>query len=361
MPEHSTGFTGAVPPTPRGTENWQRPAGPVSADAGGQVHFPPIANGLDYLLSATEHLAPDPVSERALKYAILHLAAGAEVLLKARLQLEHWSLVFKDPGQATRKALEGGTLTSCTPQETLQRLRDIAGVVIDDKDMRILTQLAQHRNALQHYGLTGPTATVGPVEARSAAALDFLIRFLDEELLPALTAEELVAVQDEMTTIRGKLESIESFARKRLKRLRAVLEPVRANTVRCGECFQFALVIGGPRPRCHFCWSNPPLAYTLAVHALLELGRRVPDAAFEHVLTGSGRLGECCDRCGCDTVMHGVMTAAYADADGGLVALCFFCAEVSPTKPTCLVCGAPFEPGRSELGCPSCVRESEQQ
>ncbi|MFG2950467.1 hypothetical protein [Streptomyces adustus] len=329
------------------------------------MHFPPIANGLDYLLSATEHLAPDlvgdPVSERALKYAILHLAAGAEVLLKARLQLEHWSLVFKDPGQATRKALESGTLTSCTPQETLQRLRDIAGVAIGDKDTRTLTQLAQHRNALQHYGLTGPTATVGSVEARTASVLDFLIRFLDEELLPALTPDELVSVQGEMTTIRRKLESIESFTRKRLKRLHADLEPVRAHTVRCGDCFQFTLVIGGPRPRCHFCWSNPSVAYALAAHALFELGRRVPDAAFEQLQTGSGSLGETCGSCGCDTVMHGVMTAAYGDDGGGVVALCFFCAEVSATKPTCLVCGARFEQVGNELGCASCMREAEQQ
>lgn len=41
------------------------------------------------------------------------VAAGAEVLLKARLQLEHWTLIFKDPGQATRKALESGTFISC--------------------------------------------------------------------------------------------------------------------------------------------------------------------------------------------------------------------------------------------------------
>lgn len=35
-------------------------------------------------------------------------AAGAEVLLKARLQMVHWSLVFVSPGDATREALERG-------------------------------------------------------------------------------------------------------------------------------------------------------------------------------------------------------------------------------------------------------------
>ncbi|MGW0886006.1 hypothetical protein [Streptomyces sp. NPDC002671] len=72
-------------PTPRGPRVWQRPGVATSSEqAGAQVHFPPIANGLDYLLSVTKHLVVDDedatVTERALKYAILHLAAGAEVL-----------------------------------------------------------------------------------------------------------------------------------------------------------------------------------------------------------------------------------------------------------------------------------------
>lgn len=70
---------------------------------GSEVFFPPVPNGLDYLVSVVEHLesGDERVSARDLKYAVLHLAAGAEVLLKAWLPLEHWSLVFKDPGHRT--------------------------------------------------------------------------------------------------------------------------------------------------------------------------------------------------------------------------------------------------------------------
>ncbi|MDJ0466041.1 hypothetical protein [Streptomyces sp. H27-C3] len=61
---------------------------------GGQpaVDFPPMQNGIDDLLSATTYLTHgDPPEPRDLKYAILHLQAAVEVLLKARLQREHWS------------------------------------------------------------------------------------------------------------------------------------------------------------------------------------------------------------------------------------------------------------------------------
>ena len=52
-----------------------------------------LENAFDYLLSAAEYASLK--SPRSWKYAILHLVAGIELLLKARLQQEHWSLLFQ--------------------------------------------------------------------------------------------------------------------------------------------------------------------------------------------------------------------------------------------------------------------------
>jgi hypothetical protein len=46
------------------------------------------------------HLGGTP-SAQDLKYAVLHLQAAREVLLKVRLIREHWTLVFKNPDKAT--------------------------------------------------------------------------------------------------------------------------------------------------------------------------------------------------------------------------------------------------------------------
>ncbi|MGW0886033.1 hypothetical protein [Streptomyces sp. NPDC002671] len=121
---------------------------------GSEVDFPPIANGLDYLLNVITSLADDEerVSAHNLKYAVLHLQAAAEVLLKYRLQQEHWTLVFADPGKARKEDLADGSLASCTPAQTVDRLRHIVGLPITDKDAAALTKLAKTRNGLQHYG-----------------------------------------------------------------------------------------------------------------------------------------------------------------------------------------------------------------
>jgi hypothetical protein len=59
------------------------------------VHFPPVLNGLDFLESTVTLLAVEGnVPPRNLKYAVVHLAAAVETLLKARLALEDPKLVW---------------------------------------------------------------------------------------------------------------------------------------------------------------------------------------------------------------------------------------------------------------------------
>lgn len=50
---------------------------------------------MDYLVSVLKHLTEGatPPSARDLKYTALHLQAATEVLLKARLAREHFSLM----------------------------------------------------------------------------------------------------------------------------------------------------------------------------------------------------------------------------------------------------------------------------
>jgi len=117
------------------------------------IMFRPADNGLDYLQSVIEHLRDDP-DERDLKYAVLHLQAAVEVLLKVRLVREHWSLIFEKPSAATSAALVGGDFKSITLEDTLTRLTNIAGVEVPKLAQQQFQRLANKRNKLQHFGLS---------------------------------------------------------------------------------------------------------------------------------------------------------------------------------------------------------------
>ncbi|MEU2245048.1 hypothetical protein ABZ572_37325 [Streptomyces sp. NPDC018338] len=304
---------------------------------GSEVNFPPIANGLDYLLSVIASLAIGEeewewISARDLKYAVLHLQAAAEVLLKYRLQQEHWTLVFADPGKARKEEVADGSLTSCTPAQTVDRLRRIVGLPIGDKDATALTRLAKTRNALQHYGLTDSARAV---EARTVEVLDFLVRFLDEQLLPALPDEDRQQVTQDMRTIRSGLSRIKGFVTRRMRRLRAELEPHRNRTVVCPHCDQWALVVADGNSTCRFCTVQ-----TDAVDYLL------------HRETGSNASYRRCLSCDTHTLVCGVLTAAAPDVP---VDLCFSCGKTFPELETCLRCNRCFQPHDFETVCAACL------
>ena len=117
--------------------------------APGRMQLSLVENSLDFFLSAAEYAAKDdPLSW---KYSILHLADGVELLFKARLEREHWSLLFADINQSSLEKLERGDFKSVDFEDTCRRLRQIALVKIDDHQYGQLNELRKLRNKIRHY------------------------------------------------------------------------------------------------------------------------------------------------------------------------------------------------------------------
>lgn len=309
------------------------------------VRFPPIPNGVDYLVSVVELLSGDmnDPNPRDFKYAVLHLQAASEVLLKSRLQIEHWTLVVKDATKTNETRYRKGDFESTTHSETMRRLVDVVGIDISDGDKRALQSLAKTRNSLQHWGLT---ESVVAIETRAADVLDFLIRFLDEYLLAALTEDELAEIEDDMRRVREGLTGIKSFTKSRMERLRSELEYAAEYTVQCPDCGQFALVIDGGEGKCHFCGR------------LREGGELAEDYAFEilhfswhDVKEGADPIVVECPSCDLETLVLGAVTAAQSH---GPVKFCFNCAESFHDLDSCTRCGRPYMRTDGSVICGHC-------
>jgi hypothetical protein len=277
---------------------------------------------VDYLSSVVELLnregvtwfADDAPTPRDVKYAVLHLQAATEVLLKARLLSEHWSLVFKDPGQASERRFREGDFETCGTDETVRRLRNIAGVSVSEADQRALKALAKDRNALQHYGLS---LSAPAVEARAGRVLDFLVRFLDEELWPGLAPGEEHEIGTDLDRVRQGVLGIDAFVLQRTKRVYGELtESGQANrAVHCPECYVAALVIEPGSNRCHFCGRTYPNASLLA--------RGDPWQMEPDPMT--------CSECQEPTVRKGV---SFLDDPTTLYLFCYSCAARKPCSTT---------------------------
>jgi len=85
------------------------------------------------------------------KYSVIHFCTAVEMLLKARLMKEHWSLIVSKPDQASLAKFKAGDFTSVTLEEARVRLRNIVGEDIGDGAYASFRALANHRNKMVHF------------------------------------------------------------------------------------------------------------------------------------------------------------------------------------------------------------------
>ncbi|MDX3336852.1 MULTISPECIES: hypothetical protein [Streptomyces] len=321
---------------------------------GRRVDFPPVENGVDYLRSVVEHLtsdASDGPSPRNLKYAVLHLQAAVEVLLKARLQKEHWSLVLDRNDGATRQKFDDNSFKSCTSTEAVRRLTAMVGVEIGKDDRTAMEDLGKDRNALQHYGLSVNAQTV---ESRAAIVLDFLLRFMEKEFHAELDQDENTSVSADMQYVRQGLTKIRALLRIRMEQLAPQLEPLRDRTVECPECRFMAYVARADEaPSCLLCQREAPLETDGAgkwwrdtYSAAIEYAEKVlgtpwketpgrPDDPFSMPLQPPL---ERCPGCNSQLLVLGARTALDPDLE---VAFCFGCTR---QYAQCEQCHMPIDP-----------------
>jgi hypothetical protein len=215
----------------------------------GHVQYTLLENGLDFIWSALEGLSSNP-DRRRLKYAVLHLSSGTELILKERLRREHWSLVFDKPENANRNKYEGGDFTSVSFQACLKRLVEICGVSISDEQKKRVTALRDKRNRLEHFGIVD---TVEALTSDAAAALGFVIDFVDSQLSANLNSSEIATLDK----IRGKLGTFNVFVKDRLLSLQETIKAAVGRIKTCPSCDQKTMIVsaGG---KCLFCHYNRP-------------------------------------------------------------------------------------------------------
>ncbi|MEU5972002.1 hypothetical protein [Streptomyces globisporus] len=241
---------------------------------GVSVDLPPLRNGVDYLRRVVTELDPgegQEVGPLNLKHAVLHLHAATEVLLKYRLQLEHWTLVLervdrKHGGRRVTPAMfRNGQFKSCGLEEARLRLDQVARVQLSD-ETKSIDALIDMRNAVQHYGLTAE----GRAEKTTAEVLHLLISFLHAEVLnhPKVQPEEREQVEEDLRYVGSSLRRIDRYVAYRLKQLEPALAPHPDQRLTCPYCRTESLLAMPDSVACLFCpESSMDIYWTAAAYA----------------------------------------------------------------------------------------------
>lgn len=114
------------------------------------IEFDLLENGLDFIENSLKAIL-DTDEPQKLKYAVLHISAGIELILKEILRLEHWSLLFENINSADYNHLQSGDFQSVTFPSILKRLEGIVGGSITETHKKHFDTLKKKRNKIEHF------------------------------------------------------------------------------------------------------------------------------------------------------------------------------------------------------------------
>ena len=209
-----------------------------------QLRIALLDNALDSLLSAAEAVHRDE-GPRSLKEAVLHLANGVELVIKARIAQEHWSLIFSNIDQASYGKIVSGDFVSVDCNKAVERLAKIVDVTVGGHSDEHLRALRNRRNRLTHFNVELDAAQTKSLLAKGMA---FCVEFCEQQNMTTPDAESMLGA------IHENLRGLQEFVNDRMDSILTTAQ--YALIWECPECWREALVIDGDTVHCRFCRRN---------------------------------------------------------------------------------------------------------
>lgn len=142
-----------------------------------------LENGLDFILDSANKLKEaeetndDTEKNHAIKYSLLHLLSGIELVMKARLYIENWAYIFADINKADKNKLKTGELLTVEYSKCIERLEKLCGIRFSDDEKTAFDDLRRKRNCVEHFKATD---SVDAISASINRALSATLNFLNE-------------------------------------------------------------------------------------------------------------------------------------------------------------------------------------
>lgn len=227
------------------------------------------------------HESEDVVEHQVLTFAVVDLAVAIELLLKARLVREHWSLLFDAVDKAIESDLIQGRAKTVTPTQAVKRLANIAAVSLvgpdktKDDHAKQVERILDLRNRAAHFTLSSEAET--GIRVQLGGGLHFVLWFLETQFKGAGSDNTQALVEEVIADIAGELHKVEGLVRVRMTELKAILDTARI-CVDCPTCLMPTLMLGTDIAHCPFCLSGGTDGDTIAneyVENVLKLSAHV--------------------------------------------------------------------------------------
>jgi hypothetical protein len=219
-----------------------------------KVKFDMFENGLDFINEAVK-IINSSSDHRRLKYAVIHLCSGVELILKEVLKNKDWRFLFQELKEAKPELLQSGDFESVSFMKSINRLESECKIRFTDDDKKTLIELRLKRNKIEHFKVD---EKVSALKSLSAKVLNFLIQFIhtniNQKSISALSKKYI-------RTLPKELLKFNSFVTERNQVIKKKYDQkVKQNiiAIKCPDCFQKTLFVD-THMTCLFCnYSNNP-------------------------------------------------------------------------------------------------------
>ncbi len=253
-----------------------------------------LENGLDFIDSSLNPIL-EPKNQHELKYSILHLSAGIELVLKEILKNKHWSFIFEDINKANYEKLKSGDFISVSFDTIILRLRNIAEVDISEKSESLIRNIRKRRNKIEHFILEENEEAI---KSTVSKVLHVIFEIIDDYIDFEEYSRKTKDIYDE---IKVKCLNFDRYSRLKYAKIKDVIEILKNNRIRvitCPECFQKAFPLNEDYT-CLFC------GYTDTSENVLDLYvEKVMNICIMADIMDGGESPICeCPECGQETLI----------------------------------------------------------
>ena len=219
-----------------------------------KVKFDLLENGLDFITEAIETINAS-INHKKLKYALIHLCSGVELIFKEILRNKDWRLIFQDPKDANEELLQSGNFESVSFKRAIIRLESNCNVKFSIEDNKILEDFKNKRNKIEHFKVDEQVSTIKGI---SSKVLIIIIQLIHQKIeieqvshlskkyinnLPKELSKFNIYVAERMATIKPKQDE-------------NILKGL--TLIKCPNCYQTTFFIDS-KLKCLFCnYTNTP-------------------------------------------------------------------------------------------------------
>lgn len=231
-----------------------------------------LENGLDFICESLRGLRQlnigtnisEYAKKRILKYSLLHLSSGIELIFKNILLDEHWTYVFQDMNRANQKDFESGNFKSVDSETIITRLENLCDVNIGDNDKKNLKHLREYRNRTEHFAVE---YNVYAIESIVHKCISILVKVIadkyDENSISKVEVNFLKEIRILLKDLTSHYNDVKVLADKELKMLKEKYDD-ELRLMMCPLCGEHYLIkVDEENAKCLFC-SGELTGYQIA-------------------------------------------------------------------------------------------------